>query len=85
MEHSKQIGGADVGNWVVVATLDLRSQNIHPVPVWSLNAPFRMRRFKTAEEATAGSMQHAAVRIGGGWALNVVTGATVPIKPMSGR
>jgi hypothetical protein len=73
-------GGPDTGAWVVVATLSLRRRDHqHVVPVLGDKGLLGMRRYQTQEEAIAGGGHHPAVRVGGGWALNVETGETVRI------
>ena len=81
---STEVGGPDTGMWVVVATLSLqRRSHVHAVPVLGDRLMLGMRRYQTKEEAMAGAGHHAAVRIGGGWALHLESGETVRIHPMN--
>lgn len=81
-QAARELGGANEGPWVVVATMPKWPKNeIDGIPV--LHRPKRlvMRRYNSAEEAVAASVQDSAARVGGGWALNLETGATVRIAP----
>ncbi len=69
------LGGDHEGPWVVVGTI--RSE---AVPVMEPVKRRFLRRYASAEEAIAASVEHSCTRVGGGWALNLETGATVRIR-----
>ena len=74
----------DTGDWVLVATLVRQAHGVEGVPVMARDRVMNltMRRYDSAEEAMALSMSDSAMRIGGGWVLNLRTGETVRVTPM---
>lgn len=90
---SAERGGPNVGDWVVVATVPdgacgLESRTgVQGVPVMHREArtlALVMRRYQLKEEAMAAAPHHnSAVRVGGGWILNLRTGETVRVNPMT--
>lgn len=72
---SVRLGGSHEGPWVVIGRV--RNEG---VPVLEPVKRIFLRRYATAEEAIAASVEHSSTRVGGGWALNLETGATVQIR-----
>lgn len=80
-------GGPNVGDWVVVATMMHYADGVHGVPVMERRELLKvdgyfMRRYTLKEEAIAVSHENSAVRVGGGWILNLRTGETVRVNAM---
>jgi hypothetical protein len=72
----------NAGDWVLVATLASNHSGVHAHAVRACDHDKTMQRYESAEQATVSAYQHSAMRVGGGWALNLRTGETVRVKPM---
>jgi len=70
------------GPWVVVATLPTSAglRGVAQMSNAQASGVHDMQRYQSAEQAIAGGYEHAAVRIGGGWVVNLDTGVTVRIR-----
>ena len=78
------IGGKNQGDWVLIGRVELAGGQVHEgVPVMEPKRRLFMRRFSSAEEAIAASVLHSSTRVCGGWALNLVSGDTVLVRPFS--
>lgn len=82
--RSEKLGGADTGDWVLLAVLEVASRtNLMAVPVMSvLQGRKFMRRYRTLEEATAAASEHIPMRRNGGYAVNLRSGETAPVRPV---
>ena len=72
------------GDWVLLAVLPMARKTgpaRHAVPVMEPKNKVVMHLFHTADEAAAHSALNSAMRVGGGWAVNIKTGETVRIPP----
>lgn len=79
---SRRKGGADRGHWIMLATIHKVDQVV-TVPVLEAGERTgRCRRYGSAEEAMGDAYSHSAVRVGGGLAVNVCTGATQMVPPL---
>ncbi len=74
------------GPWVVVATLQ-GQQHVRGIAQLSNTGTgiHEMQRYTDAVLASAGAQEHGAIRIGGGWCLNLETGETARIVPTNDR
>lgn len=77
------LGGPNEGPWVLIGSL-LKGREQEGIPVMEPRKRMVMRRYRTAEEAIAASVLHSALRVNGGWTLNLETGQTVPVRPFEG-
>lgn len=77
--YSTERGGPNEGDWICVGVIGGK----HAVPIMSRDKPV-MRLYRTPEEAIAASVEHSSTRVGGGWAINIRTGATVAIQRFCG-
>lgn len=69
-----------MGDWVLVAT-QAKAPTAEGVPVMDELNRMLMQRFVTATEAIACSTRYSAMRVMGGWTLNLRTGETVRVEP----
>lgn len=71
----------DQGDWVMMAVFPSTSGGPRTVPVMGDGPIPVMERYQSYEEAVAASAGHGALRVNGGWALNVRTGILRRIDP----
>lgn len=69
------------GDWVLVAA-QWQAHRAEGVPVMEQRQRVVMQRFESVEEAMACSVRYSAMRVMGGWALNLCTGETVRVTAM---
>lgn len=69
------------GEWVLVATQP-KAVRAEGVPVMEQRQRVLMQRFDSVDEARACSMRYSAMRVMGGWCLNLRTGETVRVNAM---
>lgn len=79
--HATRLGGPHAGQWVLLALVGAGDTDHEVVPVMEPRKRLVMRRYRTAEEAIAAATEHAASRVGGGWAVNIKTGRMVQYGP----
>lgn len=77
------LGGPQEGPWVLVGALG-RGREHDGIPVMEPLKRMVMRRYRSAEEAIAASVLHSALRVNGGWTLNLETGETVRVRAFEG-
>ena len=80
---TSKLGGPNEGAWVLVGALG-KGREHDGIPVMEPEKRLVMRRYRSAEEAIAASVLHSALRVNGGWTLNLETGETVRVRPFEG-
>lgn len=74
-----------VGDWVLIAVLQLRQDQREAVPVLDYDHRTFLQRYQDPKEITKLAQRISAIRVAGGWALNLRTGETVAIAPLNGK
>lgn len=73
------------GEWVLIAVLPRNAGEREAVAVLDYEDRTYLQRYQDVKELLRLAYRNSAVRCGGGWALNLKTGATVRVPPGSLR
>lgn len=69
------------GEWVLIAVLPRKAGEREALAVLDYADRTFLQRYQGVKELLRLAYRNSAVRAGGGWALNLKTGATVPVPP----